>query len=164
MKTVSLYDPDTGRFSGLIVTGWSAGMVAAHRRNGGASIEGRYDHLSQRVNLATGQVEDWQPPPPPDTEMLTHAWDADTKRWIGQPTLANHKQRAAQAIKAQIAAIEATQPRAVREAILDGFGESSRSKLRDIEARIATARSRLAAIDAAPDATALAAVNEGGGN
>ncbi|WP_428421978.1 tail fiber assembly protein [Methylibium sp.] len=54
--------------------------------SGLAAREGVYDHLSQRVDLITGAVVDWQPPAPADTEFETWAWDAKTRRWLSTPT------------------------------------------------------------------------------
>ena len=51
------------------------------------AVEGRYDHLCQRVDVATGEVIDYQPPAPADDASVTHAWDTQPKRWLKVPTL-----------------------------------------------------------------------------
>jgi len=44
---------------------------------GFASKEGSYDALSQRIDVETGLIVDYQPPQP-DAD---HEWDAQAKRW-----------------------------------------------------------------------------------
>lgn len=84
-RTWSFYDTATGALAPGSMT-CSAAQADANTPPGWAAIEGRFDHLSQRVNLATGQVEDYQPPAPADDELRTWAWDESTKRWIASPT------------------------------------------------------------------------------
>lgn len=86
MKTYSFYDLDTGLFSDQQAS-CGEGGAAVFTPPGHAAIEGAYDPLSQRVNLLTGQVVDWQPPPPADDELRTWTWDAGSRRWVAQPTL-----------------------------------------------------------------------------
>lgn len=59
---------------------------------GCAAVYAEVDHLSQRYDLTQTPpvVVDYQPPAPPDTEMVAHAWDATSKRWVGRPTKAAH--------------------------------------------------------------------------
>lgn len=96
MVTIRFFDPQTGLFSPRCWSGPSrrsgsvvapAGMVALDV----TSIAG-FDWQAMRVDLATGQVVDYQPPAPPDTEHETFAWDASIKRWVGTPTAAAHWQ------------------------------------------------------------------------
>ena len=72
------------------------------------------------------------------------------------------RQREQANIKAHIAAIEAAQPRALREAALasEGTPEALRAfaRLAEIDAQISDLRQRLAAIDAAADEAALIAL------
>ena len=85
MTAVSYYDPATGLFSGASYAGSEPEL------NGGAGeawLPGRFDHLSQRVDLDTGEVIGYQPPAPPDDELRTWAWDETTKRWRSTPTIA----------------------------------------------------------------------------
>lgn len=80
-------DPDTGLFVGK---SWAGPLGAAPARGRLRAVDvthvERFDWRSMRVDLATGEVVDYQPPAPPDTEWETFAWDG--KRWIGTPTLA----------------------------------------------------------------------------
>jgi hypothetical protein len=144
MKHFRFYHAETGLFHGdaLVVNsddseGRNAGghqkMALANCPPGHKPIEGHYDPLSQRVNVTTGVVEDYQPPPP----SSDHAWAADVKRWQLLPEVAQ-RQEARRAALAQIARLEAVQPRAVREAVLGHAGAADR--LRSIDEQIAVLR------------------------
>lgn len=85
-RTWSFYDAATGAIAPARVTCPAGPNLAGNTPAGHVAIEGRFDHLSQRVNLQTGQVEDYQPPAPADDELRTWAWNADTKRWVASPT------------------------------------------------------------------------------
>ena len=96
----SFYDIATGLIApGRIVTS-SVAALAANTPPGYAAIAGAFDHLAQRVDPATGQVVDYQPPAPADDELRTWAWDDATRRWVAQPTLAALKLEARERIKA----------------------------------------------------------------
>jgi hypothetical protein len=99
-------------------------------------IEGVFDYQSQRVDLATGAVVDYQPPQPsPD-----HEWNASTKRW--QPSAAAQARvDGRRAALARIAALEAGQPRTVREAALGHAGALDR--LAAVDAVISALRAAL---------------------
>lgn len=78
----SEYDPVTGVFTGRRFSRpCEAGPLAT-------LLEGHFDHLSERIDLATGEVVDYRPPAPPDDELRTWAWDETTKRWRSTPTTA----------------------------------------------------------------------------
>jgi hypothetical protein len=47
-------------------------------RDGQGCVLGVHDGLCYRVNVTTGEVEDYRPPQP----SPNHAWDEDTKRWV----------------------------------------------------------------------------------
>ena len=113
----SFYEAASGLFVGVRYAGPLANL-AANTPPGCAAIEGTFDHLAQRVDLASGQVVDYQPPAPPDTATETYAWDAPTRRWLASPTLAVCKAERAAAVQALIEAAEAGQDRAQREALL----------------------------------------------
>ena len=84
-RTWSFYDAATGAIAPGAMTCTSA-QADANTPASHVAIEGRFDHLSQRVNLQTGQVEDYQPPAPADDELRTWAWDEATRRWVASPT------------------------------------------------------------------------------
>lgn len=88
---LSMYDPESGLFTGAKVTGppeWVHDQVPT----GLAALEGDFDHLSQRVDLDTGAVVDYVPPKPADDELVTYAWDTDSRRWVGTRTTAAYWQ------------------------------------------------------------------------
>lgn len=86
MTWFSYYRKDTGE----ILPFSDKGAPAAVSDEIGA-IEGTYDHLSQRVDLETGDVVDWQPPRPVGDEYTDHEWDTGTKRWVPVLTLAGER-------------------------------------------------------------------------
>lgn len=92
MSEWSFYDPETGLFDGRRFSG-SQRMLEANTPAGRCARAGAFDHLSQRIDLDTDEVTDYQPPAPPDTEFETFGWDADIKRWVGAPTVAAHWRR-----------------------------------------------------------------------
>jgi hypothetical protein len=98
-------------------------------------IAGEFDALSQRINPATKQAEGWQPPQP----SPEHEWNEDTKRWrLNEAAVAKHEARA-KALE-QIAALEASQARPMRELALDSANAPARERLSEIEAQIARLR------------------------
>lgn len=98
--------------------------------------EGPLDMLSQRIDVATGKVVDYQPPAPSDK----HVWNASTKRWelSAETRLAALKRRAA---AARIAELEVSQARAVREHLLGNADAINR--LRAIDDEISALRASL---------------------
>lgn len=102
----SFYDVATGLFAPGCVT-CSSDHVSANTPAGYAAMQGRFDALSQRVDLATGQVVDYQPPAPAATEDVTWVWNADRRRWVARSTLTmNKKARKAPIKEARVALIE----------------------------------------------------------
>jgi hypothetical protein len=91
----------SGALTVTTLSGPEAAAQAHAQALGLVAIEGQYDHLSQRVDLATGQVIDYQPPAPADTALATHRWDADTRRWVAEPTLEAHRQQQWERIKSE---------------------------------------------------------------
>jgi len=108
----------------------------ANAPDGHVPIAGVYDSLSQRVDIETGAVVDYQPPAP----SADHEWNATSKRW--QLTAAvQAKARARQTALAQIAVLEASGVRAARELALNQAGALDR--LQAIDAAIAKLRADL---------------------
>lgn len=86
MKTYSTYQLDSGIFTGNSI-GCTAAFLAANIPDGQGCIMGEYDHLSERVDMSTGEVIDYIPPQPsPD-----YGWDTSSRRWIYVPTLFDKK-------------------------------------------------------------------------
>lgn len=134
MKVCSLYDPATGHFTGEIVGG-SPKQLAANMPPGLLAIEGRFDRLSQRVDLETGTVVDWQPPAPDGD----HEWNPDSKRWVLKIEIAAAIERSRAAL-AEIEKLEGSQARPLRELAIDPSAESAAAKLRAIDEEIAALR------------------------
>jgi hypothetical protein len=133
---VSYYDAVTGLFTGdqVIVSDWRA--IDAHTPAGCTAIDGHYDSLCQRIDLATGQVVDYQPPQPsPD-----HEWDAESKRWVLGAAIAA-KQAARNSALITIGQLEAKGIRAMRELALSIPGAADR--LKSIDDQIAALRGDL---------------------
>ena len=84
----SFYRAADGIFLPLIMTLPSVAALEANMPPGCVAIEGRFDHLSQRVDLETDQVVAYQPPAPPDDDLQTWSWDTSRKRWVSTPTTA----------------------------------------------------------------------------
>lgn len=87
-RTVLFYSLADGVFDGRGRTGTDE-QIEAKTPAGCGAIDADMvrDWRSQRVDLATGDVVDWQPPAPQDTYLTTWLWDAGQRRWVAQPTL-----------------------------------------------------------------------------
>lgn len=131
----SVYSTETGLFTGVIIAVHDD-LLDANTPSGHAALIGRYDNLSQRVDIASGEVIDYQPPAP----SADHEWNADTKRWqlaaAAQSKIDNHN-----AAMTGIARLEAAQHRAVRELALGRPAAAER--LMAIDAEIVSLRSQL---------------------
>jgi len=92
MNTYSIYDLQTGLFTGVTVS-CRPQHLSANVPDGCGCLLGEYDALSQRVNTETGDVVDYVPPRPSDR----HEWNDAIKRWVYVPTPAEvcRTQRAA---------------------------------------------------------------------
>ena len=86
-KTAFFYDLQTGLFTGQSLGG-PAKWVDANLPDGVGVWPEMIDHLSQRLDLATGLIVDYQPPAPTADEFTQWTWDAESKRWQASATLA----------------------------------------------------------------------------
>lgn len=112
----SFYRADTGAISSRAYFGNEAAQNAPPEW---VPIPGRFDHLSQRVDITAvppppvfdelgndisppwyPPVIDYQPPAPANDQWQTWAWDAAIKRWVPSPTLAAVKRAAKQRMAA----------------------------------------------------------------
>lgn len=114
-------------------------LAVANTPPGCGAYAGDVDPDSQRVDIETGEIVDWQPPRPSDD----HEWDADRRRWEMSPAAAK---REAERIDAQrrIDALEQSQLRPLRELLLDQTSETARARLAEINAEIVTLRPAVA--------------------
>jgi hypothetical protein len=142
-KHFSVYDSTTGALVGQDVIG-TAANVALNTPEGCAAIEGQHDHLSKRVDLATGEVVDWVPPKPDDTELETYEWDTTTApkrpRWVAKPTALARKQAKQARVQERMDRLEAKQARPLRELLLDPNNAQARDKLAALEAQLVELR------------------------
>lgn len=135
------FDTKTGLFTGRSLSAQSGEWVERNTPEGcGAFLQAagqEIDYLSQRVDLETGEVIDYQPPAPGDD----HEWNASTKRWglsaEAQQAIDDDRQA-----RAAILLAEANSARAIREGLLELLPEGSpaRQKLQGVEDAIAAER------------------------
>jgi hypothetical protein len=102
-------------------------------------IEGNFDPLSQRVDIETGQLIDYQPPQP----SADHEWNADTKRWQ-LSAAAQSKLDGNTAAMTSISSGELRSLRAMRELLLVLSVEGAeRDRLKAIDDEIVSLRPQL---------------------
>jgi hypothetical protein len=87
MKTYSFYRAADGMLMDMAYSG-PPGPLNDNTPAGYVAIEGRFDHMATRIDVATGLPVDFQPTAPPDDEAQTWAWDSSLKRWAASPTQA----------------------------------------------------------------------------
>ncbi len=133
MKCVSFYHKETGLFNGTKLTVSDDSMIGINTPADHIAIEDFYDHLSQRVDIASGQVIDYQPPAP----SADHEWNVTTKRWQLKPEIVAKQAARAQALRS-IASLEASQARTLREFALGVDG--AKDRLHAIDQQIAGLR------------------------
>ena len=135
MKHFHFYHAETGLLhgDGLAVNGPGAEeMAKANCPPGHKPIEGHLDHLSQRVNVETGEVVDHQPPQP----SADHEWHAESKRWRLKKEAAEREAKKA-AAPAQIAELRERQHHLVIGYLL---GRGGADELRELDKQIAELR------------------------
>lgn len=137
MKTVSFYDPQTGLFTGRRFTG-PGKYIARNTPDGCVAMEGVFDHLSQRVDLETGEVVDYQPPKPDDD----HEWDEHRRQWRLKREIRRSLRQRAETLRS-IEELERKQLRPARELAIDPENAEARQRLTEIEAQIAALRGEL---------------------
>lgn len=118
MRTWHLYDPATGIFDGRRFSSSDDSAIEINRR-GLVAFEGDIDYLSQRVDVATGELVDYQPPSPDDDHEWIHDDDQGhrVRRWVLKPEAI--EQRARQAVaRSRIAELGRKTERATREFLL----------------------------------------------
>jgi hypothetical protein len=149
---VHFYDATTGLFTGVSMhTNLTApkavkAFIAENTPPGHGAYVGYVDALSQKMDLATGQIVDYKPPQP----SPRHEWNQITKRWQKQVAL---KRSTA---LARIADLEKGQHRTVRETLIrachavDAIKEAlapDSQQVRDAVDRMYAALSRLESLE-----------------
>ena len=137
MTTWSFYDEQTGLFTGRI---YSGALLKENTPAGCGSAEGAIDHLSQRVELATGEIIDYQPPPPD----VDHEWDTVSRRNVLKPEVAVRRAEKAVA-RTRINELERAQLRPLRELAIDAKNAEAAARLADIDTEIRRMRATLTA-------------------
>lgn len=84
-----VYRLSDGVFTGdaFSIVPFDAARAAEHTPEGCAVFDGHVDVHSQRVNLETGELEEFVPAAPADNAWQEHEWNASAKRWLAKPTL-----------------------------------------------------------------------------
>jgi hypothetical protein len=160
--TWSIYSLTTGELMPARYVG-DQPYAEANAGEGCGVIEGRYDHLSQRVDLESLSVVDWQPDAPADDAMRTWAWDAETRRWIGEPTLAALRAARQKQVEAAMFAIDSTRIRPNSEialAVAAGLPAPgpALARLEETEAKLVVLRAVRDTMQAAADQAELDAI------
>ncbi len=138
MSQWSFYDPQTGDISPKRLMSSNPQVVRDNTPEGLRAIAGWHDHLSRRVDLETGDVIDWQPPQP-DAD---HEWNPERRRWVKRSDVRARENERARVL-AEIAQLEASQTRPLRELLIDPNNVTAHTRLRAIDERIVTLRAQL---------------------
>jgi hypothetical protein len=133
MRSYSFYHKDTGLFDGRVFTTDDEGSLQRNGRADHVVIEGAHDHLSKRVDIATGLVIEYQPP----KQSNDREWNAKTKRWELTAAVVDLASKRA-AAAARIAQLDVSSVPILREYALGINGASE--KLRAINDEIAALR------------------------
>jgi len=99
-------------------------------------VEGHHDHLSKRVE--DNKIVAYRPPQPSND----HEWNAESLRWE-LPAGVRARKYAHMSAIAQMAALELTSLRPLREIALGINVDAARNKLEEINAQIITLRKDL---------------------
>jgi len=137
VKTWSFYDPVTGELHGTVFSSTNERFLASNTPSGYLPIEGRLDAALHRVDPVTKQVVVRDEPLRPPRPSEEHSWDGH--RWRAPPP--TPEQKAQMSVRVQIAALEVSQARAVREHLLGD--PKALERLAQIDNRIAELRKEL---------------------
>jgi hypothetical protein len=121
MKSWHFFDAKTGYLTGRAYSGPDE-MLDANTPPGCAAIEGEFDCLSQRVDLETGEIIDYQPPAPDEF----HEWTG--KRWVMRADVLQRRQVRAEA-EALLISIDGKRSRAFEDLFLSPDQRGADGKL-----------------------------------
>ena len=139
MKTISLYDPNTGLFTGETKRGPNLKHLLRHVSHGLAAVEGEIDYRRCRMQLATGEVID-------DPAL------AQLHREQGE-----RRARRSFALE-QIAELERKQLRPMRELAIDPGNADAIARLRELDDSISKLRAELPGVTSRRMCAALVAL------
>lgn len=135
MRHVTFFHKETGLLNGkhLLVSDDSA--VALNMPEDHEAIDhpatGMLDHLSQRVEVQTGQLVDYQPPPPSED----HEWNERIKRWQLRDEVVKARNIRTDA-RTRITQLRTDQHRYALCVLTDPADEDARDALKRIRAEI----------------------------
>jgi hypothetical protein len=137
-RSFQYYSLTTGRFTQRVLQCRDEKLAELNAPEGHGFKEGAFDHLCERVDLATGEVIEYQPDRPDEY----HEWDEKIKRWRKRVDV---QQREAAKARAQtkINEIEIKQLRSMRELALDPANSAAKARLEQLETQVAELRKDL---------------------
>jgi hypothetical protein len=140
MRIISFYHKDTGLFHGRNLMTSDSRLIAPNTPPDHIAIEGdHFDPMSQRIDVATGQVVDRVPPQP----SHDHEWNTSIGRWQVKPEIVA-KEEASRAAVERIRYLEVKALRALREHAL---GEATAiDRLKSIDDEISQWRTTILTI------------------
>ena len=98
---IAFYEPGSGMFSGTYYTGPEE-FEAMNTPGGMLGFPFTVEPPNPlRWRVEAGELVDYQPPAPPDTDNVQWAWDAAAWRWVSGPTLAAARRAKAAAVNAE---------------------------------------------------------------
>ena len=154
-RTWHFYDLQTGLFNGrrFGAPEYSDELLALNTPPGCGAKNDVLDWQSQRVNVTTGELQDYQPPAPDADHEWMHDDDQGNRvrRWVLKPDVVERRARKVSA-QARIAELERKLLRALREDRL-GIVPSEKDRaagamtLQEIEDEIAEQRAMISSAD-----------------
>lgn len=103
-----------GIFTGESFSASRRSRIEGNVPDGLVAVENVRDWLSQRVDVETGEIVDYQPPQP----SFDHEWNAEIRRWVLKPEVVAAQTRRA-AARSRIDELERKQARRVRELLAE---------------------------------------------
>jgi hypothetical protein len=127
----SFYDAKTGLLRAKRVTIPHYVDVSTKTPEGCKPIEGFFDHLSQRIDIRTGDVVDYVPPQP-DAD---YEWSMHHRRWLKNEDVRT-REFYRQEVQARVEALELRSLRAQRELRANPQDEEALARLAAIDTEI----------------------------
>lgn len=156
------FDAATGHSIGRSFSG-SADGLEANTPAGAVAAEVGSAHDARRLDLATLEVLDWQPPAPAADPMLEWTWSEAARSWQSMPSFAARKLARIGSVDAVLTALEAKQQRPLGDilaAMTAGAAPApvDVARLAELRASVAAGRAARSAMAAATDDAGLNAV------
>lgn len=113
MINVSFYHKDTGMLNSMHFSTSDPRLIVLNCPADHLWVDGHHDALSKRVDVATKQVIDYQPP----RESIEHIWDDNKKRWVLSPE-ALERDRVLTNARKRVKELDSASIRLLRDAVL----------------------------------------------